>query len=455
MKTGNPFLAYAKKCWTGIAPGWLELISLSPVLLGVAGSLYNGSSWAWGWLAGLAGYTVLGALSAGLPFLNRLGFLILWAAPAVAGWAWLLHGISYNALLSAAAGAVLATRAAGAVRSGKSDIQPVFPWMGLALCAPSGFYIHRAEGLGVYSDGLAVIASLLFLLAILIGNSYSLSGGTYGGRGKTASARHMRRFNRLLVTVFGLPVFLLSFWGLVDGAIGTAVKEALRWFLGLLAGEPVELPPEPAATPPPQQQSGLPEAKGDPALIWVILEYLLMAVFIAAAAAFVYYCFKALSRWLPGWLKRVSAWFSRRAQGKEDELDPGYVDTVLSTRESKPSGTGPLGRLKRLFQGRREVRWEDLADNRQRMRYLYAQAVRRAVRGGFRWREEWTPAEAAAAAAAEAAKPKPGLQAAAAGQAAAKLLDPELCGAYERARYGGSEPDDAELARLRSRSTDK
>jgi hypothetical protein len=454
MKTGNPFLAYAKRSWTGIAPGWLELISLSPVLLGIAGSLYNGSAWVWGWLAGLAGYTVWGALSASIPFLNRRGLLILWTAPLVVGWAWLLHGVSYHALLSVAAGAVLAVRAAGAVRSGKGEIQPIFPWMGLALCAPSGFYIHRAEGLGSYSDGLAVIASVLFLLAILVGNSYSLSGGTYGGRGRNASARHMRRFNRLLVAVFGLPIFLLSFWGLVDGAIGTAVKEALRWLLGLMAGEPVEMPSEPAATPGPQQ-SGLPEPKGDPALIWVILEYLLMAVFIAAAAAFVYYCFKGLSRWLPGWLKRVAAWFARRGNGQAEDPDPGYVDTVLSTREGKPGGGGPLERLKRLFQSRREVRWEDLADNRQRMRYLYAQAVRRAVRVGFRWQAEWTPAEAAAAAAREAAKPKPGLQAAAAGQTAAKLLDRELSDAYERARYGGPEPDDAEVARFRSRSTDK
>ncbi|WP_181593081.1 DUF4129 domain-containing protein [Paenibacillus sp. YN15] len=455
MKTGNPFLAYAKKCWTGIASGWLELISLSPVLLGIAGSLYNGSAWAWGWLAGLAGYTLLGALSAGLPFLNRLGLLILWTAPLTVGWAWLLHGISYNALLSVAAGAILVTRAAGAVRSDRDEIQPIFPWLGLALCAPSGFYIHRAEGLGGYSDGLAVIASALFLLALLIGNSYSLTGGAYGGKGRTASARYMRRFNRLLVAVFGLPVFLLSFWGLVDGAIGTAVKNALRWLLGLLAGEePAELPPEPAVTPAPQQ-SGLPEAKGEPALIWVILEYLLMIVFIAAALAFLYYCGRALARWLPDWLKRVTAWFSRRAAGKGDDPDPGYVDTVLSTRESKPGGAGPLGRLKRLFQGRREVRWEDLADNRQRMRYLYAQAVRRAVRAGFRWRAEWTPAEAAEAAAREAAKPTAGLQAAAAGQAAAKLLDRELCDAYERARYGGPEPGDAEVAQFRSRNADK
>lgn len=453
MKTGNSFLAYAKKSWTGIAPGWLELISLSPVLLGIAGSLYNGSVWAWGWLAGLAGYTVVGALSAAIPFLNRLGLLILWTAPLVVGWAWLLHGVSYYALLSAAAGAILATRAGGAVRSAKGDLQPIFPWLGLTLCAPSGFYIHRAEGLDSYSDGLAVIASVLFLLAILIGNAYSLSGGAYGGRGGNASIRKMRRFNRLLVAAFGLPVFILSFWGMVDGAIGSAVKKALRWLLGLMAGEPVEMPPEPVATPSPQQP-GLPEAKGDPALIWVILEYVLMAVFIAFAVAFVYYCYRSLSRWLPSWLKRVAAWFARRGKGQEQDPDPGYVDTVLSTREGKPGGGGPLGRLKRLFQGRREVRWEDLADNRQRMRYLYTQAVRRAVRAGFRWQAEWTPAEAAAAAR-DAAKPKAGLQAAATGQTAAKLLDRELSDAYERARYGGPEPDDAEVARFRSRSTDK
>lgn len=455
MNSSIQSLTYAKKSWAAISAGWLEILSLSPVLLAVAGSLYAGSAGAWGWLAGLAGYTALGALSAALPFLSRLGVLILWMTPVVVGWAWLLHGLSVPALVSVAAGAVLASRAAGAVRTGKAEIQPFFLWMGLALSAPSGFYIHRAEGLGVYSDGLALIASVLFLLALLIGNSFSLSGGAYGGRGRSASARSMKRFNRLLVAVFGLPVFLISFWGMVDGAIGRTVKGFLRWLLGLVAGEPVEAPPEPAVTAAPQQSMPPLDKDQGPALIWVIMDYLLIVLFIVAALAFLYYGGRALARWLPGWLKQVAAWFSRRGRGKEEDPDVGYVDTVLSTRESKPGGSGPLGRLRRLFQSRREVRYEDLPDNRQRMRYLYAQAVRRAVRAGFRWRAEWTPAETAAAAAMNAAKPPAGLQAAAAGQEAAKLLDRELCAAYERARYGGGEPDDAEVARFRSRSGDK
>lgn len=451
MNTGNRRLSYAKKSWTAISAGWLELLSLSPVLLAAVGSLYNGGPGVWGFLAGLAGYTALGALSAGLPFLARRGLLILWTVPLTVGWAWLLHGVSVPALLSVAAGAVLVSRSAGALRAGAGQVQPFILWVGLALCAPSGFYIHRAEGLGAYSDALMAIASLLFLLALLIGNSFSLSGGAYGGRGNTASSRAMKRFNRLLVALFGVPVFLLSFWGLVDGAIGRAVKGFLRWLLGLMAGEPVEAPP-PAATPAAQQSQFPFERGGEPALIWVILEYLLYAAFAAAALVLLYLGLRALARRLPGWMKQVSDWFSRRGEGK-DGGDPGYEDTVLSTRESKPGGTGPLGRLKRLFQSRHEIRWEDLRDNRQRMRYLYAQAVRRSVRAGFSWRPEWTPAETAAAAAGgDGAKAPAGLKEAAGRQEAAKLLDQELCSAYERARYGGQAPDDGEVARIRSRN---
>ncbi|MNV99831.1 hypothetical protein D3C71_1952460 [compost metagenome] len=82
------------------------------------------------------------------------------------------------------------------------------------------------------------------------------------------------------------------------------------------------------------------------------------------------------------------------------------------------------------------MRWEELPDNRQRVRHLYAQAVQRSVRSGFRWKPQWTPEETAA----EAARSRE----------AAGLLAADLCRAYDQARYGGQTPGDEETARLKA-----
>lgn len=420
--------------------GWLELLAALPVLIIAAGLVSSGRYEGWGWFAGLACYTAWSGIIASIPWLRWTGVLFLANAAAIGGWAWLLYGISGAGLLSAAGGAVLAVRATQLVRFGEGARAPsLLLWGGLAACAPAAFIVHRAEELAAYGDGLTAIGGGLFAAALFLSNGSALAGATYSGRHVSVSMRRMRRFNRLLVLGFGLPVLAVSFWGLVDDAVRRAARAVIGFLAGLLAAGEEPPPLKPAETPAPVQQESFPmKPEGDPAWIWVLLERLMMAALGAAAAFALYLLLRQLVRRLPGWLRAAAAWLAKYRGGLLEE-DPGYVDEVSSTRDGRRTEAPGswAGRLKRLFRPEHTVRWEELRTNGERIRYLYALAVRRSAQSGFRWKPQWTPAETAA-------------EAALAPQAA-RRLEPGLCEAYERARYGGLEPDDAETARWKKR----
>lgn len=417
--------------------GWLEFLAASPVLLWIAAYVYKGGEYAWVWVLGLALYTVTAGLVATLPFLRWTGVQLVCNAVLITGWSWLLHGIGVEAVLSVLAGILLSVRASQLVRYGdEAKTQAVLLWMGLAVCAPAAFFFHRVDYMDAYSGGLTVIAVLLLASSLIMSNTSSLAAGAYGARNASASGRTMRRFNKTLVLLLGLPVLAVSFWGLVDQAVRQAAKWVLRALDRLLPGisPPVDQPAPAPAQEAPQPQ--LPP-EGKPALIWVVLEYVMMAALAAGAAVLLFLVLRALARRLPGWLRTALGWLAKSRTGGLEE-DTGYTDEVTSTRDNKAgSGNGPWKRLKRLFQGEPGPRWEDLATNGERLRFLYARAVRRSIRAGFRWKPHWTPKETALMAAQD--------------PEAARRLQPELCEAYERVRYGGLEPDDEETALLRSK----
>lgn len=416
-----------------VANGWLELFTALPILAVAVGIWMDGSKTeGWLWITGLAGYTLGSALVASLRWLRWTGVLIIANGGVIFGWAWLIHGPDVKGLLSAVMGIILAVRATQLVRFGGETRLPSFMlWIGLAACAPAVFLLHRAEGLEGYADALEWIGLSLFAAAIFLSNGSALADATYGGRHVSAYGVRMRRFNRLLVLGFGLPILAISFWGVIDGLLRGAGRLLVRLIGLLLASEGP--PPEALPSAPPQtqnqEQMRLPE--GEAAWIWVFLERVMMIAFTLALVVAAAFLLRELYRRLPGWLRAAGAWIAKYRGVRLEETDTGYVDEVSSIRDGRRD-IGPWSRLKQLLRPEHTMRWEELRTNGERVRYLYALAVRRSVRQGFRWRPQWTPAETAA----EAAKTP-----------AAARLEAGLCEAYEQVRYGGAEPGDADIAR--------
>jgi hypothetical protein len=429
----------ARRLWFTLWNAGLEFLAAGPVLLGIASFLHDSDTAVWSWLLGLTVFPVMAALFAVTPFLRWSGMQVVCNALTIAAWSWYSQGLSVPALVMAAAGIISAYRASQlAGDKDQGQYLHIIMWMGFATCAPAAFFTHRIEAMGDYSGLLTFMAVTLFVASLVISNSSSMSRGTFGSKNTSESGRAIRRFNRLLVLGIGLPVFALSFWGMMDGA----VRRAALWLLkgiGLLMPDGGEEPEQQPTMPPETRGSEFPfDNSGHSSIIWIILDYILIAGFIVGAILFTYFILKRLSKRFPGWLRSALAWLTRYRSGGLDE-DEGYVDVVTSTRDNKAlSKGGPWKRLKRLFQGEPGTRWEDMGTNRERIRFLYAQAVRRSIRSGLQWKPQWTPTETSA----EASKLTE----------AAKSLDSELCASYERARYGGREPDDAETARLRAKA---
>lgn len=427
-----------------IAHGWLELLAASPILLVVAGVLSHGGVSGWIWLGSLAGYTVMSAMIASVPWLRWTVVLLLANAAVCLWWGYAVNGLGASVLFSWAAGFILAFRGTQLVRFGGAVRLPYFSlWMALAACAPVAFIIHRSKELTGYSDGLAYIGSALFLAAVLLSNRSSLEGASYGSKSNPSSpaARRMKVVNRVLLLFFGVPVLAVSFWGIIDRAISRAAEAILGVFLSLFAGGKEPERPSLSNQPPAEAQMPLMAGEDKPFWLWELLERIVMLAAAAAAVVLALLLLRQLYRRLPGWLRGLLNWLARYRRGAEEE-DLGYVDEVTSTKDNRTlePGGGPWRRLSRLFQKSASVRWDDLKNGQERIRYLYGQSLRRAVRTGWAWKPQWTPSETASQAAAA--------------PAASRLLEPELCEAYERARYGGIEPDEELVLRLKKRMED-
>jgi hypothetical protein len=270
-----------------------------------------------------------------------------------------------------------------------------------------------------------------------------LEGASYGGKHNPASpaARRMKLVNRLLLLFFGVPVLAVSFWRLIDRVISQAAEAILGVFLSLFAGG-ME-PEKPPLSDQPPFEAQMPPMAGDekPFWLWELLEKIVMLAAAAAAVVVSLLLIRQLYRRLPGWIRGLLYWLARYRKSAEEE-DLGYVDEVTSTKDNRTlePGGGPWRRLSQLFKRPESVGWDDLKNGQERIRYLYMLALRRAVRDGWAWKSHWTPSETASQAAAM--------------PAAARLLKPELCEAYERARYGEIEPDGELVLRLKGRMED-
>jgi hypothetical protein len=123
-------------------------------------------------------------------------------------------------------------------------------------------------------------------------------------------------------------------------------------------------------------------------------------------------------------LGRISAFLARSGR-HQAEADLGYVD-----EESDVSAWQPVPKqrkrdlLRRLIP--RAEKWNDMAGNRERVRYLYREWLRRLAREGHASPPHLTPEEIRQ-------------------QAASTAADADLVRLYYKARYDSTDITDAEL----------
>lgn len=105
-----------------------------------------------------------------------------------------------------------------------------------------------------------------------------------------------------------------------------------------------------------------------------------------------------------GDLKRIAAWIIQRAKAlihefwnwlmtKDKSADSGFEDEMTSLRPSDDavSSARPL----KHWMQHRLMKWNDLTDNKERIRYVYSRLIMRAMSKGFPFRAARTPDEIA------------------------------------------------------------
>ncbi|HZG86662.1 hypothetical protein [Paenibacillus sp.] len=419
------------------AAGWLaELLMLLPVGLALHA-----------WLASLGA-----AQAAALPALSFAG--------AAVGFRW--RRVWQRLLAAAAAGAAAAyaladgpaAAAAWAAAGGFAALQGATTgdrmgavkrhFIGLALYFAAAVAFPRLGALEETVPLLTAGGLLALAVALFAANGAFLRDAALSPKAKPAVPGALRRHNALIVGAVLLAAALLT--AAFGNAFGRLLYAALRGLFGLLpdgapAAPPAQEPPPPAAAP---QLPGGAEEPGPLAAVWNALAYAVAALaliaLVAAAGLWLYRHFGPLAK---EWLKRLAAFLGRSAREPEPA---GYTDeeTVVFSWDTALQ-RWRTSRFARLIARRREERWEELASNRDRVRFLYRSWLRSAVESGYAPRRELTPAETAADLRewAEAVGEGRGKRRAAPG------LPPALLALYYRVRYGEADAGDAETEAAR------
>lgn len=413
----------------------------------------------------LLGYTYLvpGLISPAwlcvLPFVTLVGILlrgwisVLWKQAGVS----LLLGGAAAAAASALGGNPAIGMALGAVfayhglTSGRRDQRIRLYWLGLGLYLLAGMVYSRIPALSGWLTLLtwAGVFCLAWTLFVANRNYLKYSTMAYNAAGQKLP-RGLRGHNSIwIAAIVVLAVLMAAGTGRWIGSILLNTARQLFSWLFKPGEEPApELPPEEEseAASPVMPLFEQPEPNRWTEFLNGAFYVLGTVAIIALAILVIVLIYKNAGGMLRQFMNRLLGWLKRTGR---EEPPTDFVDdeTKLGFRVSGDKKWSEL--LNPLLSrfGRRE-RWEDMRDNRERIRFLYRRLLQTEQADGYAVKPYLTPMETE--------KEIRGLQGETAGKrsrinarskrrpAADKLIQ-----AYYRIRYGEREPEPAEVEQLR------
>jgi hypothetical protein len=321
-------------------------------------------------------------------------------------------------------------------------------WLGIAGYFFAGFIFANVPALAGFLPALSAAGCLCVAVALFLTNLVTLRGASFAADGSRGVPSALRRHNRIYVgaIIAGVVLLTAAIGNLLGATLLAALRAALRWLLTRPQPDPEPLPP-PETAP---MQPMLPTGSTEPSLLSKILDILVYTVFALALAAAAVYLLVWLYRNGGGiwkrWIDRLLSFLLRSS--KQTEEGAGYVDEetgVFNWEAVKLSVRDSL--FGRFLRGRGEERWEDIGDNRERVRFLYRRWLRSLIASGYRGRASLTPAETAADVerwekekAEESGRGKP---------VKSGNAGPLLIGLYNQARYSNEGIADDEVEKLR------
>ncbi|WP_438434755.1 DUF4129 domain-containing protein [Gorillibacterium sp. sgz500922] len=376
----------------------------------------------------------LGWLFAGRPGIWRTLAQLAAGLIAAATLAWLLLA-GAAAIPLAAAGFLCALRGRRLAYSAREAyFQPTVAAVGLLGYFLLPLFLRLQPSLEPYRgflSGAGAAALGLFFFRVSRMNLQS-AGRQKDGRPAPGVLWKNRLWALLLFGLVLLAGFMVPIGRFLGAGFRAAAAGLLRLYRWLLPAERQE--PAPIAPGDPQAMPALPEATEPRRWLLVAEKIVEYAVWIALAVALLFLLYQGAKR-LPRLLGRLKALLARLFGGGEREEAAAYRDERESLLELSDTPRLLAGRMKEWLgrRFRRKESWEALAGNRERVRYLYRQLLKRAEERGKRPSPSATPLEVGRELAAGVGLGIP---------------SERLTEAYSSVRYGEGEPTDKQVEEL-------
>ena len=264
--------------------------------------------------------------------------------------------LGYGVIVSVALGtAMIAVHLRALCQPGGEEYAPVIWHLGIVVHAVSLFLL-RAEGLASARDLAALLSPLYFAYVVFALNEHTVMDGMAGD---IRPSRLMRLRNRVRGAVIaGVLLFCAYFKGISRAfyAAVDAVIAFVMWLWALLFPDrPVE---KVAAEGGGMDLAALGGGDAEPALFWRILEKIMIAVALIAAALLVL----ILLRQLYKVLKRLVRYLIDRMRAYAASVNDAYEDTVESLLDLTEVKRTVLNWRARLRPRQKEhIAWDSLS----------------------------------------------------------------------------------------------
>ncbi|OKP94861.1 DUF4129 domain-containing protein [Paenibacillus sp. P46E] len=290
--------------------------------------------------------------------------------------------------------------------------------------------------------------SLCLILALLDSNTSHLHYSSFTGDGSPLPGG-IRRHNRLFVLLFIAVAALLAAGA--GRALGLFFWHAAQAFFGWVSRLFSDSSkPEPQQIAPPQVMPEMPPAEThEPGLLAMILNVAFYAIGAAALIVIMYYGLRWLYRNSGGVWRRIIDSLLSLLRRESPQNNTAYQDEEKSifTWEKTIQGVREYWRNRTTSASRRD-RWEGMNGGREQTRWLYRHWLKNKRAQGYLQRSYLTPQETAVDVAEwnKSRKLQGKAQENASDAASAQLLR-----FYNQARYGGTEPSEAEIGQLKEK----
>jgi|GEM_PF-5437915 len=404
-----------------------EMLCVMPVLL-LLGALIVPGRYQWLCLGYLAGAYLWGLLL-GLPLKKSrmwLRLLVVLAGAIVP--AWYLFPAGNWAPIVTFIGIIFVYRGSTLTYRAWEEHYPLpVSWIGLIVYLLFSYLFTQGKMLLPYLP-FFTLAGVVFILSTVFALNQRAMEKAVPSKGETLSLpRRMIKQNRSLIALLAIIVLLVGLFREIKDAVASAAVTVAEWLLGVLEklyGGMRQVPLEDGGGP------MLPPA-GETNPFWEMVLTILLYIVAGAVGLFIIVC---LSIVLWKGLKRLYRVVLDLLGRRSEPMDQGYIDKRESLWDMGRMARRTLSRTRRWIRAAfmpRE-RWRDMADNRQRARFLYRRYIRRAMAAGFKPDPAATAADTIAAA-----------------HAYAGSLPESLANIYADVRYGDREPADADIAILK------